>query len=160
VKATCSTNCVPHTARVRFSAESLCRAVTSSAARMLRQPGAGELHAGARADLTIVRRIDDDPYESLVPAKRADVRLTMIDGAPLFADTSWSRHLRPGAPLFATCALTVRHGSSRAGCQPRVESWRQRTGPRDGGLMVGVARQGVVSRASGRAGCIRCRSSH
>jgi cytosine/adenosine deaminase-related metal-dependent hydrolase len=72
----------------QISAESLCRAVTSSAARMLRQTDAGELHAGARADLTIVRRIDDDPYESLVRAKRADVRLTMIDGTPLFADTS------------------------------------------------------------------------
>ena len=67
----------------QISPESLYRAVTSGAARVLRQHEAGALQPGARADLTIVRRLDDDPYESLVRATRADVRLTMIDGAPL-----------------------------------------------------------------------------
>ena len=44
-------------ARGRSSAESLYRAVTSSAARMLRQRDAGALTPGAPADLTIVQRL-------------------------------------------------------------------------------------------------------
>ena len=68
--------------------ESLYRAVTSNAARMLRQPQAGTLEAGARADLTIIRRLGNDPFDSLTAAHRRDVRLTMIDGAPLVADAA------------------------------------------------------------------------
>ena len=75
-------------ASAQIPAESLWRAVTSGAARLLRQPGAGRLTGGAPADLAIVRRQHDDPFESLVRANRTDVRMTMIDGAPLVADTA------------------------------------------------------------------------
>jgi cytosine/adenosine deaminase-related metal-dependent hydrolase len=72
----------------QVSAESLCRAVTAGAASLLRQRAAGILTAGGPADLAIIRRLDDDPFESLVKTKRADVRLTMCDGEPLFADAA------------------------------------------------------------------------
>ena len=72
----------------QVSAESLCRAVTSNAAALLRQRRAGSLEAGAPADLTIIRRIDDDPYRTLSAARRTDVRLTMIDGSPLQGDAA------------------------------------------------------------------------
>lgn len=67
-------------------AEALVRAVTTDAADLLRMPVAGRLEPGAAADLTVVRRLADDPFETLVAARRQDVRLTMIDGAPLVAD--------------------------------------------------------------------------
>jgi cytosine/adenosine deaminase-related metal-dependent hydrolase len=70
----------------QVSAESLARAVTSSAATLLRRGAAGRLVAGAPADLTIVRRLAHDPCGSLTAARRTDVRLTMIDGAPHLAD--------------------------------------------------------------------------
>ncbi len=70
----------------QVSAESLTRAVTANAAAMLRLPHAGRLETGAPADLAIVRRVTSDPFESLITAARADVRLAMIDGAPLMAD--------------------------------------------------------------------------
>jgi cytosine/adenosine deaminase-related metal-dependent hydrolase len=69
----------------QVSAEAAYRAVTTSAARMLRQ-GAGRLSLGATADLTAIRRLRDDPYESLVSAHRPDVRLTMIGGEAMVAD--------------------------------------------------------------------------
>lgn len=72
----------------QVSAESIYHAASDGAARVLRQHDAGTLRPGARADLTIVRRLHDDPYESLVRTTRADVRLTMIDGAPLFGDVA------------------------------------------------------------------------
>jgi cytosine/adenosine deaminase-related metal-dependent hydrolase len=69
----------------------LARAVTTNAAAVLRLPRAGRLLPGAPADLTVIRSIDPDPYESLVSATRADVRLTMIDGAPVVTDRSLAR---------------------------------------------------------------------
>src|SRR5262249_12973412 len=95
----------------QVAAEALCRAVTSGAARLLRQPGAGALTAGAPADLAIVRRLHDDPFESLVSANRADVRLTMIDGAPLFMDLALQA-------AFATRRMALRR--VRVDGSPRV----------------------------------------
>jgi cytosine/adenosine deaminase-related metal-dependent hydrolase len=94
----------------QISAESLCRAVTTDAARLLRQRGAGALMPGVPADLSIVRRLHDDPFESLVGATRADVRLTMIDGAPLLADAA----LRPAFTARRAAFRNVRvDGSPR-----------------------------------------------
>jgi cytosine/adenosine deaminase-related metal-dependent hydrolase len=70
----------------QISAQSLFRAVTSGAGRMLRQRQAGTLRRGVPADLAVTRRVAEDPYESLARATRADVRMTMIDGTPLVAD--------------------------------------------------------------------------
>jgi cytosine/adenosine deaminase-related metal-dependent hydrolase len=86
---------VAHATR-QLSAEGLARTVTTGAARLLRLPEAGQLSVGAPADLTVVRAIDDDPFEALVTASRTDVCLTMVDGvarvgepamAPAFAAT-------------------------------------------------------------------------
>jgi cytosine/adenosine deaminase-related metal-dependent hydrolase len=64
----------------------LVRAVTVDAAAVLRLLDAGRIEVGGPADLAVVRRIAASPFECLVGATRADVRLTMIDGAPLIAD--------------------------------------------------------------------------
>lgn len=72
----------------QIPADALARAVTRDAADLLRLPTAGRLAPGAPADLTVIRRLTADPFETLVNAQRVDVRLTMIDGAPLVADES------------------------------------------------------------------------
>lgn len=78
----------------QLSAEGLARTVTTGAARLLRLPDSGRLSVGAPADLTVIRAIDDDPFESLVLSSRTDVRLTMVDGAPRVGDPDM-------APAFA-----------------------------------------------------------
>jgi cytosine/adenosine deaminase-related metal-dependent hydrolase len=75
----------------QLGAKALTRAVTLNAAAVLRLPRAGGLYAGAPADLAIIRSIVRDPFESLVSANRGDVRLTMIDGAPMVADRALER---------------------------------------------------------------------
>lgn len=70
----------------QLSPERLVRTVTTNAADVLRLPRAGRLEVGVPADLTIVRRLAPDPFDALLTATRGDVRLTMIDGAPLVAD--------------------------------------------------------------------------
>ncbi len=64
----------------------LVRAVTCDAAAILRLPRAGRLECGSPADLTVLRHRSAERDESIVTATRQDVRLTMIDGTPLYAD--------------------------------------------------------------------------
>lgn len=64
----------------QLSAEGLTRTVLTGAARLLRLPYAGRLAPGLPADLTVIKPIEPDPYDALVSAHRADVRLTMVDG--------------------------------------------------------------------------------
>lgn len=64
----------------QLSAEGLGRTVLSGAAKLLRLPDAGRIVAGVPADLTIIKPIASDPYDALVTARRADIRLTMVDG--------------------------------------------------------------------------------
>lgn len=66
--------------------QSLFHAVTDGAARVLRLRGAGHLMAGRPADLCAIRPLSSDPFETLVSASRADIRLTMIAGTPLVSD--------------------------------------------------------------------------
>lgn len=70
----------------QLSAEGLTRTVTTGAAGLLRLPGAGRLAVGAPADLTVLRSTEDDPFDALVTASRADVRLTMVGGEPRLGD--------------------------------------------------------------------------
>lgn len=72
----------------QVSAESLVGAVTAQAAAVLRLGDAGRLAPGDRADLAVFRRVAADPFESVVAATRADLRLTLLDGMPLVADES------------------------------------------------------------------------
>ena len=78
----------------QLSAERLFRATTQDAARVLRLAGSGQLIAGAPADLVIVNRRYDDPYDSIVQSSRADVRLTMKDGDALYGDVELRRVFR------------------------------------------------------------------
>lgn len=68
------------------SARDLVRAVTCDAAYALRLRGAGELVDGAPADLVMLAARGPDPFAAAVAARRADVRLVMIDGRPLVGD--------------------------------------------------------------------------
>lgn len=90
---------VAHETR-QLSAEGLARTVTTGAARLLRLPDSGRLSVGAPADLTVIRAIDDDPFESLVRAARVDVRLTMVDGTPQVGEPAM-------APVFAAAKMAV-----------------------------------------------------
>ncbi len=67
-------------------ARDLVRAVTCDAAYALRLRRAGELVDGAPADLVMLAAAGPDPVAALVAARRADVRLVMIDGRPLVGD--------------------------------------------------------------------------
>lgn len=68
--------------------ERLFHAVSSHAASVLRLQSAGHIRVGEAADLTVLARLHDDPFQSLVDATRDQVRLTMIDGAPLIGDAA------------------------------------------------------------------------
>jgi cytosine/adenosine deaminase-related metal-dependent hydrolase len=78
-----------HAAR-QLSAEGLSRTVTTTAARTLRLPDAGRLEVGVPADLLIIRALYDCPFDSLIAATRADVRLTMINGRACVAEPALS----------------------------------------------------------------------
>lgn len=70
----------------QLSAEGLGRTVLSGAARLLRLPDAGRIEVGVPADLTVLRPLEPDPYDTLAIASRTDVRLTLIDGRPAVAE--------------------------------------------------------------------------
>src|SRR5262245_3264302 len=64
------------------SAESLARAVTRNAAAILRLPRSGRLAPGLPADLVVLEPLHACPFETLVAARRGDVRLAMVGGRP------------------------------------------------------------------------------
>jgi hypothetical protein len=64
--------------------------VTAGAARLLRVQDAGRLVRGAPADLVVFRAFQPCPFDALVTASRADVRMTMIAGKPCIAEPSLS----------------------------------------------------------------------
>lgn len=74
----------------QLSAEGVARTVGAGAAKLLRLRHAGRLEAGMPADLTVLRPLASCPFDSLVGASRADVRLSMIDGRPCVADPGLS----------------------------------------------------------------------
>jgi cytosine/adenosine deaminase-related metal-dependent hydrolase len=91
--------------------ESLCRTVTSDAADILRLNGVGALSPRAAADVVMLRRCADDPYESIVCSSRQHVRLSMIGGVPLYGEPSMR-------PLFHHCRQRV--ATVAVDGQPRV----------------------------------------
>jgi cytosine/adenosine deaminase-related metal-dependent hydrolase len=60
-------------------------AATAGAARVLRLCAGGRLRPGDPADILVLRRVDHDPFASVVASARRDVLLTMIEGEPLVA---------------------------------------------------------------------------
>ena len=94
----------------QLSAEALVRTITTSAASVLRLPEAGTLAVGKPADLVVLQRRAIDPFESVVAATREDVRLTMVDGVPLFGGAEMR-------PVFVAreqrCATVTVNGAER-----------------------------------------------
>jgi cytosine/adenosine deaminase-related metal-dependent hydrolase len=80
------------------SARDLVRAVTGDAAHALRLRRAGELVAGAAADLTVIAPLGRDPFESAVSARRSDVRLVLVEARPVVGD-------RDMAPVFEAAGI-------------------------------------------------------
>lgn len=72
----------------QLSAEGLARAVGAGAAQLLRLGDGGRIEIGAPADITVFRPNQTCPFDTLVNASRSDVRLTLIDGKPVIAETS------------------------------------------------------------------------
>jgi len=64
--------------------------VTRNAATLLKLPDRGRLEAGALADLLVL-----PAGMALSGARRADIRLVMIGGRPLYADPDYARLLAP-----------------------------------------------------------------
>ncbi len=77
--------CVAHSTG-QATAFGLFRMVTLDAARLLRLPDAGRIAPGLPADLAIFPSADGDPFNSLVTARRSDLRLVMIAGRPVVGD--------------------------------------------------------------------------
>lgn len=72
----------------QVSSEGLTRLVTTGAAAVLRLPDAGRIAPGAPADLAVVEAAGDDPFDALVRARRADVRMVIVGGHPALAHPS------------------------------------------------------------------------
>ena len=89
----------------QIGAESIVRAVTTHAAAILRLEGAGRLEAGGPADLAVFRRVTSHPFETLVMATRADLRLTMRDGAALVADRTFGNVFRATREPFVSARV-------------------------------------------------------
>jgi cytosine/adenosine deaminase-related metal-dependent hydrolase len=89
----------------QLDAASLTRAVTSSAAAILRLPGAGRLAPGAPADLAVLRRVAGNPFQTVVSATRKDVRLTMRAGAPLVSVPEFDGVFRARGDTYASARV-------------------------------------------------------
>lgn len=81
----------------QLSAEGLARTIGAGAAQLLRLEDGGRIEAGHRADLVVLRANATCPYDTLVSASRADVRLTMISGEPAIAESSLAGAFDAGA---------------------------------------------------------------
>jgi cytosine/adenosine deaminase-related metal-dependent hydrolase len=77
----------------QLSAEGLARTISTGAAQLLRLDEGGRIESGARADLTVFNARQNCPFDTLVNSSRGDVRLTMIGGEPVVAESTL-------APLF------------------------------------------------------------
>ena len=106
----------------QLSPRSLVRAVTDGAARILRLDGRGQLARGATADLCVIRRLASDPATTVVMARRADVRLTMVAGHPLVSDAQ----LAPVFDRVASCVPVIVDGTPKLLARPLAEQQFQR----------------------------------
>ena len=75
--------------------------VTTSAAAITRMPRAGRLAPGVPADIIVIPARIGHAGDALLDTKRADVRLVMVNGRPLFGDPSF-------APVFRSRGVTPR----------------------------------------------------
>jgi len=91
--------CAAQTGQV--DAQALFRMTTSDAAALLRLPQAGRIAMGRPADLLLLPRRGDDPYQTLVNAERKDVELVVLNGQPRLGALAF-------APLFAALRTETR----------------------------------------------------
>lgn len=84
----------------QVDAKTLFRMITSDAAKILRLPHAGRIAANLPADLTVFRSAKADPFENIISAQRADIRLVMIAGQPQIGDLDM-------APVFAAAKVAT-----------------------------------------------------
>jgi cytosine/adenosine deaminase-related metal-dependent hydrolase len=85
----------------QVKANELFHMVTSDAASILRLPHAGKIKKGFPADLVIFPLKVPQPFENIVTACRADLRLVMISGRPVIGDSDL-------APVFAATRVNVK----------------------------------------------------
>ncbi len=97
----------------------LARLVTSAAADVLGATLAGRIAAGLPADLLVVPRLAEDPYDALLATSRAQVALVLVDGkarygAPELAEAFSASAVTPapisvdGSPRLLDAALVRR----------------------------------------------------
>jgi cytosine/adenosine deaminase-related metal-dependent hydrolase len=91
-------------------AHDLIRAVTADAARALRLRHVGALVEGAPADVAVFPAGSAGPFDAVLAARRADVRLVLLDGRPLAGD-----------PDFADVFDATRTGATRVRLDGRVK---------------------------------------
>jgi hypothetical protein len=81
--------------------QALTNMVTTNPAKILDLPDhTGYLTESAPADLLVLDRLDDDPYQNLIAATPGAIRLVIIAGLPQFGDLDFG-------PLFKHCGVTV-----------------------------------------------------
>ncbi|HEX3045228.1 MAG TPA: amidohydrolase family protein [Bacillota bacterium] len=70
-----------------FSDEEIVGMATRNAAEILGwEKAVGTIEPGKKADLVVIPDSGTDPYEALIQANEADIRLVMIDGIPRYGD--------------------------------------------------------------------------
>jgi cytosine/adenosine deaminase-related metal-dependent hydrolase len=102
-----------------LDSERLFRMVTIDAAKALAVDAwIGSLEPGKRADLAVVGLTRADPYDSLLDATPALVRLVMVDGRVLYGDA----HLSAAGPAAPGCEALNVCGASKFLCAAEASS--------------------------------------
>jgi cytosine/adenosine deaminase-related metal-dependent hydrolase len=94
--------------------------VTAAGGALLRQP-AGRIERGAPADLIVIPDRGGDPARALLAARRADVRLVVVDGQPRIGQPMFSALFEAGRVRAATLAVD---GAERVADRRLVERIR------------------------------------
>jgi 5-methylthioadenosine/S-adenosylhomocysteine deaminase len=91
----------------------------------------GSIRPGYFADLLVVRHTEKDPYQSLLNAAPADIRLVLIGGSPVYGDDDLMRKLAPVAEIetFSLCgSAKALDFSTETALGEHPSSWKQTTG--------------------------------
>lgn len=112
-----------------FSANELANMATAIPAQLAAaDKQIGSLARGMYADLLLIRRKETDPYQALVQAAPADVRLVVIGGVPVYGDPDLMEKLLPGGHLerLAVCgAPKLLHLVPQSGIPETAKTFRQ-----------------------------------
>ncbi|HEX3343734.1 MAG TPA: amidohydrolase family protein [Polyangiaceae bacterium] len=92
-----------------LSSKDLVEMVTKNAAKVLKLDGAiGSLAVGLRADVIVIGGDVTAPYDALLAATPADVRLVLVDGVALYGDAQLESlgPSSPGCEPFGACGAS------------------------------------------------------